>query len=83
MKTKTNIINVHAIWAEQDVEKKKQMILDFVYNFAHTKTPRGKIKQREFIRDIHKPSYNKSRDLDRMASELKLSPEGLGVWNRC
>ena len=83
MKTKTNIINVHAIWAEQDVEKKKQMLLDFVYNFAHTKTPRGKIKQREFIRDIHKPSYNKSYDLDKMATELFLTPEGNGVWNRC
>ena len=83
MKTKTKIINVESIWAEQDVEQKKQMLLDFVYNFAHTKSWKGKSKQRKFIRDIHKPSYNKSYDLDKMATELFLTPEGNGVWNRC
>ena len=61
------------VWHEDNIDKKKQLLLDIVYDFVH------KNKQKKFIYDIHKPSYSKSADLDFMVTNLKLKPEGLGV----
>jgi len=61
---------IHSIWNEKNIDKKKEMILDIVYNFVH------KNKQRDFIYGIHKPSYDKCGDLDKMVCNLKLIVEG-------
>jgi len=64
----------HQIWAENNIDKKKDMVLGIVYDFVH----KGKTKK--FIYDVHKPSYNKAYDLDMMITNLKLKPENLGVF---
>lgn len=74
-----NRIPVQAMWAEQNVDKKKQMVLDFILDFENVKTWLGKSTQRKWIAMLHKPSYNKRNDLDKMITNLKLMEEGLKV----
>ena len=68
-----NRIPVQAMWAEQNVDKKKQMVLDFILDFENVKTWIGKSTQRKWIAMIHTPSYNKRNDLDKMITNLKLA----------
>ena len=58
---------------EPDINNMKNMMKEIVYKFVH------KNKQRRFLYDIDKPSYDKRKDLLLMITNLKLIVEGLRV----